>query len=213
MGGRVARAYVEDAFLYGGDVDRLLMLAPPNHGSNLAAGRLVVEWVTHAREKRQEDHSFWTMFTDGLGEAGEDLRPDSLFLTQLNSQPRNPKVRYTIVAGTKAYLTRQLRDQMVERLDELESQHPIVVAIRDEARRALDVELVPELIDGHGDGAVSLESARLEGVSDFEELSFEHLSMLGAGPLAEPGEPPCLEPLLRRLQADRKPRGEAVEAP
>jgi pimeloyl-ACP methyl ester carboxylesterase len=211
MGGLVARSYVENPDLYARDVDRLIMLSPPNHGSNLAAGRFFVEWVTHAREKHEEDHSLWTMLTDGLGEAGEDLRPDSLFLAQLNGRARNPSVRYSIVAGTKAFLVRQLRDQVVEQLEELQPRHPVLARLRDQARSALDVELVPELIDGHGDGAVSIESARLEGVRDFEELRFDHLSMLGVGPFAEPGAPPCLEPVLRRLRADQNASSEHAQ--
>lgn len=203
MGGLVARAYVEDSALYGKDVDRLIMLAPPNHGSNLASGRFVVEWVTHVRERWQEGHSFWTALADGLGEAGEDLMPGSLFLTRLNSRPRNPSVRYSIVAGDMFFFSRNVRDDLSEEVKKMRLESPVLLELREQALEAMEVQLVPELIDGYGDGAVSVKSARLEGVLDFELLRVDHLSLLGIGPFAGPGEPPCLEPVLRRLKSDR----------
>ena len=39
------------------------------------------------------------MFTDGHGEAADDLKPDSEFLKALNAGPRRAGVRYTIILG------------------------------------------------------------------------------------------------------------------
>ena len=41
------------------------------------------------------------IITEGMGQAGHDLRPGSPFLSQLNSRPRRDGVKYTIIAGDR----------------------------------------------------------------------------------------------------------------
>ena len=99
MGGLVARGYVEGS-AYAGGVDRLIMIATPNHGSAWAR----VEVLAKARMTAEQAwaggdwHPTW-IITGGLCEAGRDMAPGSKFLTELNGHTRRPDVRYTIVTG------------------------------------------------------------------------------------------------------------------
>ncbi len=79
MGSLVARDYVEGPDYHGG-IDRLIMLAPPNHGSTWAHFRVLAEWKEQFEMYMNDPQ--WSptwMITDGLGEAGRDLLPGSKF--------------------------------------------------------------------------------------------------------------------------------------
>src|SRR3954464_304568 len=83
MGGLVSRAYVEGPD-YAGGVQRLIMVGTPNTGSGWSRVRMLLELQEHYSLWRDEPQ--WSptwMITDGLGEAGRDLRPGSKFLTRL----------------------------------------------------------------------------------------------------------------------------------
>jgi pimeloyl-ACP methyl ester carboxylesterase len=78
---------------------RLIMVAPPNHGSQLAHLRL-------ASEIREHTYKVWTgqgtllgPFLDGQGQAGKDLLPGSPFLKLLNQRRLPPELPVTIIAG------------------------------------------------------------------------------------------------------------------
>jgi pimeloyl-ACP methyl ester carboxylesterase len=176
-GGLVARACIENSELDPGNVDRLIMIAPPTHGSQLArfaCGTDVWEhWLTRKRGWP------WTRvhdsIVDGLGEAADELSPDSAFLTQLNARPRNPRVRYSILLGDDACMTDAevawIRENICERLLN-------APGIDGHAER-LDAILadVDELIDGKGDGVVSIKRGRLEGVDDTIVMRFSHMAI------------------------------------
>ena len=101
MGGLVARAFIEGDDYCGG-VDHFVMLATPNRGSTWATYRVALEVEEHFHLWQHEDDWHWTwMITDGLGEAGRDLKPRSKFLTKLNARPRREGVKYTVVAGSQ----------------------------------------------------------------------------------------------------------------
>jgi pimeloyl-ACP methyl ester carboxylesterase len=94
MGGLVARDYVESES-YRGGVERLILLGTPNRGSSWAGYRLALEFEEHYDLWQHEpDWSPSWMITDGLGEAGGDLKPGSKFLRQLNARgpPRGREV-------------------------------------------------------------------------------------------------------------------------
>jgi pimeloyl-ACP methyl ester carboxylesterase len=177
MGGLVCRGYVEGE-QYAGGVDRLIMLGPPNHGSAWARARLLLEMQEHYNSwRRVPGWSPSWMITDGLGEAGRDLRPGSRFLKELNARPRRQGVKYTIVAGTQSpvrtltakYLAatagvirgraagwwgfRQCRSGLTRGADTLRTQV------------------------GDGDGPVKVASARLEGVEDVVLVRADHAGL------------------------------------
>ncbi len=170
MGGLVARSTVEGAN-YPGGVNRFILLAPPNHGSQWAHVRFILE----AREQWQlfRHNANWRpswMITDGLGEAGGDLLPDSKFLSALNDQPRRAGVKYTIINGDV---------------------HPVWQAAGSVAGSAVNVmgpnvagwikaDVLADKLRDHradSDGPVSKESTKLEGVSDVVTLRADHNSL------------------------------------
>ena len=95
------------------------MIAPPNHGSNLAHFGFALD-ITEAigdRVRRKESSAFYAAIEDGLLEASIDLAPDSVFLKKLNDRDRNPRVAYSIFLGTRGFLTEEERASLVEYLE------------------------------------------------------------------------------------------------
>ncbi|MGI9455535.1 MAG: esterase/lipase family protein, partial [Aeoliella sp.] len=90
MGGLVARWMLEDPQLDPGRVDRLVMIAPPNHGTSLARLAYGVDvWEHWLRTSGIELQArFYRSINDGLAEAAHDLCPDSPFLRRLNARKR-----------------------------------------------------------------------------------------------------------------------------
>jgi pimeloyl-ACP methyl ester carboxylesterase len=184
-GGLVARACLENAELDPGNVDRLIMIAPPTHGSQLArfaCGTDVWEhWLTRTRGWP------WTRvrdsIVDGLGEAADELCPESAFLTDLNGRPRNSRVRYSILLGDDACMTDAevawIRENVCERI--------LAMPGIDGHAERLDAALadVDELIDGKGDGVVAVKRGRLDGVDDIVVMRFSHMAVGAAANKAD----------------------------
>jgi pimeloyl-ACP methyl ester carboxylesterase len=169
MGGLVARAVLEDPELDPGNVTRLLMIGTPNRGSRLAGTRIALDAARVLRESRgTEDYAdalrehVVAALRDGLGEAGIDLLPDSVFLTRLERCERNPNVAYHLVLGTRAPLDRVMLATVgglvLSRFARLDGSEILLPKAR---RFVADLD---ELIDGSGDGAVSVARGRLAGV-------------------------------------------------
>jgi pimeloyl-ACP methyl ester carboxylesterase len=176
MGGLVARDVVEDPALDPGNVRVLVMTGTPNEGSNLAGFLFALELADVLREMGGDagahadvgpfaralvlaaiDH-----FRDGLGEAGGDLLPGSVCLAHLAARSRNPRVQYHLVLGTRSLLTQEqlAAVQAAVRARLADRGLPQVVKPRLE-RWLADLD---ELVDGRGDGAVSVARGRLAGV-------------------------------------------------
>ncbi len=182
MGGLVARACIESPELDPGNVEQLIMVAPPTQGAQLARVAVATDVWEHWLSRREGD--CWTRvhdsFVDGLGEAGSDLCPGSTFLTDLNARPRNPRVKYTLLLGTAA----SLRDDQMNWL--LATARTARLAASDDAAdqiKAVESLLVDldELVDGRGDGVVSVERGRLSNVADTVVLPFGHLTVSSEG--------------------------------
>jgi pimeloyl-ACP methyl ester carboxylesterase len=177
MGGLVARAYVEGPD-YAGGVGRLILVGTPNAGSNWSRVRMLLEWQEHYQLWRHEPA--WSpswMITDGLGEAGRDLRPGSKFLTSLNARPRREGVCYTVVAGTQSPVRRVTAGCLAS-------------ASRGIGGRVAGVWGVRQLKNGlghaaetlrdratDGDGPVSVGSAKLPGVDDVVLVQADHATL------------------------------------
>ncbi len=173
MGGIVARAVVEDPELDPGNVSRLVMVAPPNHGSALA------DVGYEARPAVDSEEAEGHMAAAGrsalvalLGPAGEQLRTNSPFLRKLNSRPRNPQVRYTIILGTKAPFTTASFQVAQAAADEAEHRWRWTRWIGEAVKSRFAA--MEELQQGRGDGVVSVASGRLDGVEDVVLLPFHH---------------------------------------
>ena len=101
MGGIVSRWIVEHGELYPTCVDQLIMIAPPNHGTDWTQPGLTgppIQWADV-----QLDPGRVGAPAGGLLEefhlAIRDLKPGSTLLTQLNQVDRNPAVSYAIILG------------------------------------------------------------------------------------------------------------------
>jgi pimeloyl-ACP methyl ester carboxylesterase len=193
MGGIIARAYLEGGD-YTGGVERLIMLAPPNHGSSYSRFSVLCDFVEHCGLwYRDPDWSWTCMVTDGLGEARNDISPGSPFLRTLNAKARRRDVRYTVVAGNRscgwryaanvvrwssvcvpnAQWTKPVDDKLYHWADQLESRR------------------------GANDGLVEIENALLPGVDDVVIVPADHTTIA----CVRNGRPPVAWPVIRERLA------------
>ncbi len=166
FGGLIAREVVESPSLDPGNVTRLVLVGTPNGGSSLAGLRVVLEaWAFGKRVAGGHDGAFAAGFVDGLGEAGGDLQPGSVFLRRLAARPRNPRVAYHAVLGTRAPFARG----DVERLQQIVAgglRRAGVGRLLQPKVAACFADL-DEVVDGRGDGVVSVARSSLPGVTPF----------------------------------------------
>jgi pimeloyl-ACP methyl ester carboxylesterase len=180
MGGMVARTCLEDSLYDPENVDRLILIAPPTHGSAIAHFAVGTDVWEHwlARRNGGPWRRIRDSVIDGLGEAADELCPDSTFLADLNSRPRNPRVEYTVILGTGASMTEAemqwIRESVIAKLAKVPG--------AETGAKRLETLLsdMDELVEGKGDGVVAVSRGRLDGVSDTLVLPFGHLSVTGA---------------------------------
>jgi pimeloyl-ACP methyl ester carboxylesterase len=173
MGGLVARAAIENPQLDPGNVERLVMIAPPNRGSvcaRFARGFDLYEHIARSRGLAPRGMLSASML-DGLGEARQDLCPDSHFLRQLNARERNDDVRYSILLGEGGELTKDQVDRLIATIDKLEQKSTLAQVFGPRLDRLR--EEFGELSQ-KSDGFVSVERGRLDGVDDVETFRFIH---------------------------------------
>jgi pimeloyl-ACP methyl ester carboxylesterase len=175
MGGLVARAAIEDSVLNPGNVDRLIMIAPPNHGSVCARWAHGLDVIEHVVVRRQlkPRHLLVAALADGTNEAQNELRPDSRFLRELNERERNKNVRYSVLLGEGGELSQEQVSEINEWITKLENTSSLVRTFgpKLDACRAEFAELCEP-----GDGAVTVRRGRLDGVDDVELFRFNHWS-------------------------------------
>jgi pimeloyl-ACP methyl ester carboxylesterase len=180
MGGLVARGYIEGPG-YRSGVQRLIMIAPPNHGSTWARYRAALEIEEHWHLYRTNDDWNWTwLITDGLGEAGGDLKPDSLFLDALNALPRRQGVKYTIIAGSQHPARRITADSIEAPANWIPSQARSWWGFRHARSFLRDSAADLRASTDKSDGPVSIRSAALAGVEDFVLLPADHSTLLAS---------------------------------
>ncbi|MGD0463342.1 MAG: hypothetical protein ABSB74_12730 [Tepidisphaeraceae bacterium] len=193
MGGLVARKYVEGPE-YAGGVDHFIMIAPPNAGSTWTPFSFLLKLRMNIWKWGHDPE--WSpawMIMEGICQAGDDLRPESKFLADLNSQPRRAGVRYTIIAGERPVQYRfaaELLDGSGELIGEGIARwwgvRQLKSAASDESRWLLGQV-------GDDDGPVSLFSTRLAGVTDFNAMAADHVALYEC----IDGQPPAAWPVVR----------------
>lgn len=174
MGGLVSRAYVEGPD-YAGGVERLIMIGTPNSGSGWSRMRWALELEEHYDLWRHEkDWSPTWMITDGLGEAGRDLKPGSRFLRELNSLPRREGVKYTIVCGSQHPARKVSADWLDCTATWVPKRASHWWGLR-HVKQGLErqADKVRNKSSG-GDGPVKVARARLDGVDDFVIVHADH---------------------------------------
>jgi pimeloyl-ACP methyl ester carboxylesterase len=179
MGSLVARTCIEDPLYDPGNVERLIMIAPPTHGSLIAHFAVGTDLWEHwlSRPNGGPWRRMRDSIVDGLGEAADELCPESEFLCELNARPRNPTVRYSILLGTGA----RLDDAQITWIRESVCESIAKMPGGDGCAKSLKTILsdIDELVEGKGDGVVAVKRGRLEGVSDTLVLPFGHLAVTG----------------------------------
>jgi pimeloyl-ACP methyl ester carboxylesterase len=186
MGGLVARQYVESE-MYRGGVEHLILLGTPNRGAKMARYRIALEVQEHYWLWRHDpDWSPSWMITDGLGEAGADLKPKSDFLRDLNSLPRRSGVKYTIIAGNQ-HPAREITATAIEETATLIPRRASNWWGFRQTKAALESKAGRMRQTGKSDGPVDVKSCRLRGVDDFVVIASDHeglYSPVNGGPPA-----------------------------
>ena len=190
MGGLVTRDVLTRPAHYGGDgrggdelpaVDRFIMVGTPNHGSQMARFRVLLELGEHLPGIFRGDLDSATSDLDGRGEAGIDLLPGSTFLRRLNERPIATHTRHTIIAGRISPIdpsdVKRWLDRMRKAADVDSAPGGLRSLMTDDSADAAN-KLVESTVNCLGDGLVTIESARLDGVDDFVLVSGNHLSMI-----------------------------------
>jgi pimeloyl-ACP methyl ester carboxylesterase len=174
------------------EIATLIMVGTPNHGSQLARFRMFAEVRDQVVRMTTGDANWLGFILDGAGEAKIDLLPDSRFLTALNQRPHPAGVELFIIAGiTSSWNENDLQRWMDKLSDKVSEDH----------QKRLD-EIGQQMIAmTHvlGDGLVTVESARLDGVPH-QTVSGTHLSMIRNVTLSSQRVPPAVPIIVDRLK-------------
>jgi pimeloyl-ACP methyl ester carboxylesterase len=206
MGALVARGLVEDPALPAAEVSSLILIAPVNQGSSLARAQALRQWLEGLQAVRGKTAADPLAYLgDGLGEAAADLLPGSTFLTALNARPRRAGVPYHILAGDAGFLPLEARRRFEGQLITLRQQGGLLAGLGKLVSRDVLAQL-DELSDGTGDGCVSVERSRLEGVADHVTIHANHAELIRAPLLfPDPGPVVSMPYILRWLKASAPP--------
>lgn len=193
MGGLVSRAYVEGPD-YAGGVERLILVGTPNRGSGWARMRGVLELQEHYYLWRDDpDWSPTWMITDGLGEAGRDLKPGSKFLKSLNALPRRDGVKYTIICGDQSSLRRVGSGWLESAAHSIPRRAGDWWGVRQVKQRLTREADHVFNRSSAGDGPVQVSRAKLAGVDDVVIVHADHVRLY----IGTETEPPAAWDIIR----------------
>jgi pimeloyl-ACP methyl ester carboxylesterase len=152
------------------EVAALIMVGTPNHGSQLVRFRVFTEMRDQLAQLTRGEVNWLGGILDGAGEAKIDLLPGSRFLIELNDRPHPEGMYMLIIAGIASPWNESDINRWVGDLRK---------NVSDDKQKWLD-ELGKNMISmthGLGDGLVTVESTRLEGVPH-RTVDGTHLSMI-----------------------------------
>ncbi|MFC1826639.1 esterase/lipase family protein [Thermodesulfobacteriota bacterium] len=177
------------------EVARLIMVGTPNHGSQMARFRLFGEVRDHIARLSKGETVWQGAIFDGAGEAKIDLLPESRFLTELNSRP-HPDTNMFIIAGITSPWQ---EDDINGMVDDVGKEVP-----EDQRELVNDIgEYLIEMTHGLGDGLVTVESARLEGIP-LRTVEGTHLSMIRNITTSSRRIPPAVPIIIENLKKGNK---------
>jgi pimeloyl-ACP methyl ester carboxylesterase len=203
MGGLVARemlsspelAYTQSA-LNGvvPAVAQLVMVGTPNHGSELARFQIFTEFRDQLAHMFEEDYHWLRGVLDGAGEAGLDLIPGSPFLEALNRRPHPKNVSMLVVAGVMSTWKTDDIERFVQN---------VKVRLPDRTHEAVAEigDFLNSMALGVGDGLVSVDSARLDGVP-LRIVQGTHISMIRNIRVDSQRIPPAVPIVIEHLTKD-----------
>ncbi len=166
MGGLVARELLtrpaldyQQSVSYGEvpPVVALVMVGTPNHGSELARFRAMTEVRDQLVQLAKGEANWLGGILDGAGEAKIDLLPGSRFLTTLNARPHPQGVKLLVIAGIASPWSEKQIDGFIANLHD---RRPT----ESESMLADLKDSLVSLTNNLGDGLVTVDSARLDGV-------------------------------------------------
>ena len=174
------------------EVTTLIMVGTPNHGSQMVRFRVFSEMRDMMTRLTSGKANWLVGILDGAGEAKIDLLPGSRFLTELNARPHPENVEMLIIAG----ITSPWNESDINRwVGDLRSKVP------EERRNRVDEfgEDMISMTHGLGDGLVTVESTRLEGVPH-TTVDGTHLSMIRNITGSSERIPPAVPLIVDRLK-------------
>jgi pimeloyl-ACP methyl ester carboxylesterase len=179
MGGLVAREMLTNPEMaYGVEsssgrmprVTGLVMIATPNHGSEMARFRLFGEFREQWINMLEGRGPLLQGILDGAGEAKLDLLPGSEFLRNLNARPEPAGVAMLTIAGDVSPWARM-------DLDHLEYDPPGTPPTPGKQILADLGAVLESMSNGSGDGLVTVRSTLLDGVPH-EIVPGTHLTVI-----------------------------------
>lgn len=173
-------------------VNQFIMVGTPNHGSSLSLFRIVTEIRDQVVTANNEGYLWLQSIFDGLGEAGIELLPDSVFLRELNERPLPEGCRMLIIAGVMSPPEKDelklLFNKLLQALPG--STQPTVSRI---------FPAVKKIQNEVGDGLVSVASARLAGVP-FRQVQGTHVSIIRNLGKESERTPPAIPIIVKELE-------------
>ena len=175
------------------EVAVLIMVGTPNHGSQLARLRVFTEMRDQLVRMTKGDINWLGWIIDGAGEAKIDLLPGSRFLSELNARAHPEGVNMLIIAGITSPWTEDDIQRWVSDLRRNVS--------GDQQRRVEAFgEYMISMTHGLGDGLVTVESTRLEGIAH-RIVNGTHLSMIRNITVGNPRVPPAVPIIVDHLNS------------
>ncbi len=168
-------------------VKRAILIGTPNHGAPVAMFQPISEIKDQVVRLFRGHARLNAHVEDGAGEASLDLQPGSPFLVELNRRPLPSDVDFTVVAGCLAPRT-GIADAFDRIVEKPGAEPNPLVAARERIR------------DWMGDGLVTLDSTRLDGVDDVVIVTGNHQSILKRWMTKK--APPAVGVVVERLAAE-----------
>jgi pimeloyl-ACP methyl ester carboxylesterase len=177
------------------DVGELIMVGTPNHGSQLARFRLFAEMRDHLARLTKGEASWQGLILDGAGEAKIDLVPGSGFLTELNARPHPEGVDMFNIAGiTSPWNESDINSWVADMSQKVpEDQLDLVNSVG---------EYMMVMTHGLGDGLVTVESTRLDGIPH-RTVDGTHLSMIRNVLAGSERVPPAVPVIVDHLKGQK----------
>jgi hypothetical protein len=177
------------------EVDTFIMVGTPNHGSQMVRFRMFAEIRDHLVRLTKGKASWLGAIVDGAGEAKIDLLPGSHFLFALNARPHPEGVDMLVIAGITSPWN---QDDINGWLGNLRQ------SVANDYHEQIDTmgDFLISMTHGLGDGLVTMESTRLEGVPH-RTVEGTHLSMI-RNITTSPRIPPAVPIIVNHLKDSAK---------